>query len=107
VSPKVSVVVPTYCPGDRLDALVRSLDAQTMLAADFEVIFVDDGSPDDTWRRLQQIRDSHGNVRLERIEHAMIDRLVHHAEVVSLRGDSYRLKDRDLGRPTNAANGDQ
>ena len=30
---------------------------------------------------------------------AMIDRLVHHAEVVSLKGDSYRLKDRDLGRP--------
>jgi hypothetical protein len=29
---------------------------------------------------------------------AMIDRLVHHADVVSLRGDSYRLKDRDLGR---------
>ena len=29
---------------------------------------------------------------------AMIDRLVHHSEVVSLRGDSYRLKDRDLGR---------
>jgi len=28
----------------------------------------------------------------------MIDRLVHHAEVVSLRGDSYRLKNRDLGR---------
>ena len=38
---------------------------------------------------------------------AMIDRLVHHAEVVSLRGDSYRLKDRDLGRPTRAANDDQ
>jgi DNA replication protein DnaC len=29
---------------------------------------------------------------------AMIDRLVHHAEVVSLKGDSYRLRDRDLGR---------
>jgi DNA replication protein DnaC len=29
---------------------------------------------------------------------AMIDRLVHHAEVVELKGDSYRLKDRDLGR---------
>ncbi|MGQ0805431.1 MAG: IS21-like element helper ATPase IstB [Actinomycetota bacterium] len=35
---------------------------------------------------------------------AMIDRLVHHAEVVSLKGDSYRLKDRDLGRvPTDDA----
>ena len=29
---------------------------------------------------------------------AMVDRLVHHAEVISLRGDSYRLRDRDLGR---------
>ena len=29
---------------------------------------------------------------------AMIDRLVHHAEVIALKGDSYRIKDRDLGR---------
>ena len=29
---------------------------------------------------------------------AMIDRLVHHAEVVNLKGGSYRLKDRDMGR---------
>jgi IstB-like ATP binding protein len=35
---------------------------------------------------------------------AMIDRLVHHAEVIALKGDSYRLKDRDLGRvPTDDA----
>jgi DNA replication protein DnaC len=31
---------------------------------------------------------------------AMIDRIVHHAEVVNLKGDSYRLKDRDMGRMT-------
>jgi len=30
----------------------------------------------------------------------MIDRLVHHAEVVALKGDSYRLLGRDLGRTT-------
>jgi DNA replication protein DnaC len=30
---------------------------------------------------------------------AMVDRLVHHAEILSLKGDSYRLKDRDLGPP--------
>ena len=29
---------------------------------------------------------------------AMIDRLVHHAEVVVLKGDSYRLRGRDLGK---------
>ena len=33
---------------------------------------------------------------------AMIDRLVHHAEILALKGDSYRLRDRDLARaPAN------
>ena len=32
----------------------------------------------------------------------MIDRLVHHAEVVALKGDSYRLRNRDLGRVSTA-----
>lgn len=34
---------------------------------------------------------------------AMIDRLVHHAEIVPIKGDSYRLKNRDLGRTPPAA----
>jgi transposase len=38
---------------------------------------------------------------------AMIDRLVHHAEVVALKGDSYRLKDRDLGRVPAATTDEQ
>jgi hypothetical protein len=29
---------------------------------------------------------------------AMIDRLVHHAEVIVVKGDSYRFRNRDLGR---------
>ncbi len=36
---------------------------------------------------------------------AMIDRLIHHAEVLSLKGDSYRLKDRDLGAATSSGRG--
>src|SRR6266567_1776254 len=38
---------------------------------------------------------------------AMIDRLVHHAEIIALKGDSYRLKDRDLGRVPPAATDDK
>jgi DNA replication protein DnaC len=30
---------------------------------------------------------------------AMIDRLVHDVEILSLKGDSYRLKDKELGHP--------
>ena len=38
---------------------------------------------------------------------AMIDRLVHHTEVIALKGDSYRLKDRDLGRVPTATTDEQ
>ena len=31
---------------------------------------------------------------------AMIDRLVHHADILALKGDSYRLRDKDLGART-------
>jgi DNA replication protein DnaC len=38
-----------------------------------------------------------GEVFGDDVAAAMIDHLVHHAEVISLKGDSYRLKNRDLG----------
>jgi DNA replication protein DnaC len=38
----------------------------------------------------------------ETVAAAMIDRLVHHAEVHSLKGDSYRMKGRSLGRVPTA-----
>ncbi len=37
---------------------------------------------------------------------AMIDRLIHHSEILSLKGDSYRLKNRDLARTHAAATED-
>lgn len=67
---KVSVVVPTYRSGDGLDRLVASLDAQTLQTSEFEVIFVDDGSPDDTFERVQRIAAARENVRYERIENS-------------------------------------
>lgn len=35
---------------------------------------------------------------VKRVAAAMIDCLVHDAEVISMKGGSYRIKDRDLGR---------
>src|SRR5436189_1245592 len=37
---------------------------------------------------------------------AMIDRLIHHAQIRSLKGDSYRLRDKDLGAPNRAKSAD-
>jgi glycosyltransferase involved in cell wall biosynthesis len=65
--PKVSVVVPVYNPGDRIRALVRSLEEQTMPAGDFEVVFVDDGSTDGTGELLDQLAATHPHFRVEHI----------------------------------------
>jgi len=68
---KISVVVPTYkTPSEGLARLIGSLDRQTLPASEFEVIFVDDGSPDDTLERLKGLASTHRNVRVEAIENS-------------------------------------
>jgi DNA replication protein DnaC len=34
---------------------------------------------------------------------AMVDRLIHHAEILSLKGDSYRLRGKEDARPARTA----
>ena len=43
---KTSVIIPTYKRQDSLERLLDSLANQTLDAKDFEVIVVDDGSPE-------------------------------------------------------------
>lgn len=69
-SAKVSVIVPTYCPGRGLDRVVGSLDEQSLPAADFEVIFVDDGSTDDTYLRLLAMSQLRPHYTARRIENS-------------------------------------
>ena len=63
----VSVVVPVYNPGDHIDDCIRTLLDQTLPADRYEVIFVDDGSTDDTPARLDELAAQHANVRVEHI----------------------------------------
>ena len=67
---KVSVVVPTYNSGEHLQQLVDSLLRQSMPTSDFEVVFVDDGSTDDTPARLAQLAATHPHVEVLRCEHS-------------------------------------
>jgi glycosyltransferase involved in cell wall biosynthesis len=66
----VSVIVPVYSPGDALSRVLDSLAVQTMPAEDVEVIFVDDGSPDDTFARLQELAAGRPNTLAFSIEHS-------------------------------------
>lgn len=64
---KVSVVVATYNTGPLLDRVVASLDRQSLPVDEFEVVFIDDGSSDDTFPRLQEIAATRPNVVVDRI----------------------------------------
>ncbi|MDP4507375.1 glycosyltransferase family 2 protein [Nonomuraea turcica] len=60
---KVSVIVNVHNPGDTADACLRSALEQTMPAADYEVILLDDGSTDGIAERLDAIAAARDNVR--------------------------------------------
>lgn len=59
---KVSVVVPVYNPGEFLRPCVESLLRQSLPAGEWEAVFVDDGSTDDTPAYLDELAAAHDNV---------------------------------------------
>jgi len=62
-SSKISVVVPVYRSEQSLSALVTGLvDVLTAMERPFEIVLVDDCSPDDSWRELVRLREQFGKV---------------------------------------------
>ncbi|MGW1406120.1 glycosyltransferase family 2 protein [Streptomyces sp. NPDC002403] len=61
---KVSVVIPVYNPGKYIDPCIDSLLRQTLPAGEFEVLFVNDGSTDDTRERLEKLAGEHPHFRV-------------------------------------------
>ncbi|MGG5257982.1 glycosyltransferase family 2 protein [Phycicoccus avicenniae] len=68
--PKVSVVVPVYNPGPNIRFLLESLEAQSLPAGEFEVVFVDDGSTDGTGESLRAECERAPHLTYTRIENS-------------------------------------
>jgi glycosyltransferase involved in cell wall biosynthesis len=64
------VIVPVYNPGTDIDDCIRSLLDQSLPPSEYEVIFVDDGSTDDTPARLDDLEQDAPNVRVEHISNS-------------------------------------
>ena len=62
-APRLSVVLPTRNRSALLARTLESLQGQTLDAAEFEVIVVDNGSTDDTRAVVERIASSQPNVR--------------------------------------------
>ena len=60
----VSILIRSGSLGDRLPALVATLDNQTLPYSRYEIIFLDPGSSDGTAQRLGELADRRPNVRV-------------------------------------------
>jgi poly(ribitol-phosphate) beta-N-acetylglucosaminyltransferase len=61
---KVSVVIPVYNPGKYIEDCVSSLLRQSLPPDEFEAIFVDDGSTDETPARLDRLAAEYPHLRV-------------------------------------------
>jgi dolichol-phosphate mannosyltransferase len=66
---KVSIVIPVYNECDNIEPLASELNAVCEKFVSPEVLFVDDGSTDDTWKRITDTAGRHpfmGGLRFDR-----------------------------------------
>ena len=61
---QVSIVVPLYNEAENLESLYKRIKAVADLPADHEIVFVDDGSTDDSLRILREIAQIDDRVRV-------------------------------------------
>lgn len=68
VRSSISVVIPAYKSGLSLPLVVEQLEVELRALTDnFEVIIVDDGSPDDTWDVLRALKHDYPFLRIIRL----------------------------------------
>lgn len=59
---KLTIVSPTYNEADNLEPFVKEL-ATVLQGSDYEIVIVDDDSPDLTWKRAEELGQGHPQVR--------------------------------------------
>ncbi|HEV8686544.1 MAG TPA: glycosyltransferase family 2 protein [Gaiellaceae bacterium] len=96
-APDVSIVVPIYDEEATVDELYRrTVTALEEAVIPFELIFVDDGSRDGTFARLERIHDADPRVRVVRFKRNFGQHPAMHAGLARARGEIVVTMDGDL-----------
>ncbi len=98
--PLISIVAPCYNESETVDLFVGAID-KILADADFvsEIIFVDDGSSDDTRERLSRLAASRDNIRAVVLSRNFGKEAALTAGVDHARGDAVIVMDVDLQDP--------
>jgi undecaprenyl-phosphate 4-deoxy-4-formamido-L-arabinose transferase len=95
--PDISLVVPVYNEQASLEEVYRqSVEALEGLGRPYEIIFVDDGSTDGTWKALEQLHAGDAQLRAVRLKRNFGQHPAMHAGLVRARGDIVVTMDGDL-----------
>ncbi len=94
---KISIIIPVYWNSDTLMALYQDMKEKILgKIGDYEIVMVDDGSGDNSWEIMNEIRGMDSNVKLVKLsrnfgEHAALLAGFHHCT-----GDCAVTKQADL-----------
>lgn len=92
---KVSIVVPVYNAGPYIDLCAPSLLHQTLGKGAYEIIYVDDGSTDDSGQRLDALAGKHAHVRVVHQENSGWPGKPRNVGVREARGEYVQFVDQD------------
>jgi glycosyltransferase involved in cell wall biosynthesis len=93
MEPFISVIMPIHDGAFTLDRAMRSVAAQQF--GDWEVVAVDDGSSDDTWKILQRWAAADCRIRTIRFEENRGMAAARNAAIEAARGEMLAFLDRD------------
>jgi undecaprenyl-phosphate 4-deoxy-4-formamido-L-arabinose transferase len=95
--PVVSLVVPVYNEETTVEEVYRqSVAALESLGQPYEIIFVDDGSTDGTWKTLERLHEVNADLRAVRLKRNFGQHPAMHAGLVRARGEVVVTMDGDL-----------
>jgi undecaprenyl-phosphate 4-deoxy-4-formamido-L-arabinose transferase len=95
--PSISVVVPVYNEAASVEPLYRRTTAALdPLGRSYELIFVDDGSTDETFSRIERLHAVGANIRAVRFKRNFGQHPAMHAGLARARGDVLVTMDGDL-----------
>ncbi|WP_371597937.1 glycosyltransferase family 2 protein [Streptomyces sp. NBC_00564] len=94
---KVSIIIPVYNAGEYIERPISSILKQTLPQEEIEVIFVDDGSTDDSAERLQSVAEKTENFRVLSMPNSGWPGRPRNVGVASALGEYVHFLDQDDG----------
>jgi len=96
----LSIIIPVYNEAGNLDKLIRELgEALASLEVDWEIIFVDDGSSDDTWALIEKLNGLDSRIKGLRLSRNFGHQYALLAGLANGSGDALITMDGDLQHP--------